>query len=94
MSFVVQSMGQRQYKVNAPTVGASLRCRMPTFLYIVIFLTAPLGLLVCLARARYNTCVEDKVPMVFLVLTSGISFITLILSLIPICWTAQVITQD
>lgn len=89
MSCVVQSLGQRQCKMDTSAAGTALRnCRLPTSLCITIFFVALMSLLVYLAGARYNTCVEDKASIICLVFTSRIIFIILILTLILTCWTS------
>ncbi|XP_010948149.1 claudin-6 isoform X2 [Camelus bactrianus] len=64
-------------------------------LSVITLLVALLGFLIYLAGAKCTTCVMDKDSKARLVLTSGIIFvISGILTLIPVCWTANTIIRD
>lgn len=71
--------------------SAPRSCRLPTSLCITTFLVTLLNLLVYLLRTGTNICVPDRESMVSLVLTSGITFVILVLTLILICWTSHII---
>ncbi|XP_006873953.1 PREDICTED: claudin-6 [Chrysochloris asiatica] len=95
MSCVVQSTGQMQCKVYDSLLALPQDLQAARALCVVALLLALIGLLVYLAGAKCTTCVEDKDFKARLVLTSGIIFIISgVLTLIPICWTANTIIRD
>ncbi|XP_008588479.1 PREDICTED: claudin-4 [Galeopterus variegatus] len=95
MNCVVQSTGQMQCKVYDSLLALPQDLQAARALCVITLLVALLGLLVYLAGAKCTTCVEDKDSKARLVLTSGIIFlISGVLTLIPICWTANAIIQD
>lgn len=95
MSCVVQSTGQMQCKVYDSMLALPQDLQAARALCVIALLVALVGLLIYLGGAKCTTCVEDKDSKARLVLTSGAIFVTSgILTLIPVCWTAQAIIQD
>ncbi|XP_006204359.3 claudin-6 isoform X1 [Vicugna pacos] len=95
MSCVVQSTGQMQCKVFDSLLALPQDLQAARALSVITLLVALLGFLIYLAGAKCTTCVMDKDSKARLVLTSGIIFvISGILTLIPVCWTANTIIRD
>ncbi|XP_017656688.1 claudin-6 [Nannospalax galili] len=95
MSCVVQSTGQMQCKVYDSLLALPQDLQAARALSVITLLVVLIGLLIYLAGAKCTTCVDDKVSKARLMLTSGIIFIISgILTLIPVCWTANSIIQD
>ncbi|KAK2489590.1 hypothetical protein MC885_001314 [Smutsia gigantea] len=95
MSCMVHSTGEMQCKVYDSLLAQPQELQAVCALCVITLLVALLDLLVYLAGAKCTPCVEDKDFKAYQVRSPGIIFvISLVLSLIPICWIAHTFIQD
>ncbi|XP_006878078.1 PREDICTED: claudin-6-like [Chrysochloris asiatica] len=95
MSCMMLSTGQMQCEVYDSLLALPQDLQAARAFYIVALLVGLIALVVYLAAANCTTIMENKDFKPCLALTSGIILITSgVLTLIPICWTANTIIHD
>ncbi|XP_058854084.1 claudin-3-like isoform X2 [Acipenser ruthenus] len=95
MNCVVQSTGQMQCKVYDSLLGLPEDLQAARAMTIVSILLAIVGIMVFVAGAKCTNCMEDEARKPKITISSGVIFIISgMLQLIPVSWSANVITMD
>ncbi|MBN3272032.1 CLD3 protein, partial [Polyodon spathula] len=95
MNCVVQSTGQMQCKVYDSLLGLPDDLQAARAMTVVSILLTIVGFLVFVAGAKCTNCMEDEARKPKVIISSGIIFIISgMMQLIPVSWSANVITMD
>ncbi|CAM5105019.1 unnamed protein product [Natator depressus] len=95
MNCVVQSTGQMQFKVYDSVLALPQDLQAARALVVISIMLAVLGLMVALIGAQCTRCVEDETTKAKITIVSGMIFLLAgIMTLIPVCWSANIIIRD
>ncbi|CAM5165418.1 unnamed protein product [Eretmochelys imbricata] len=95
MNCVVQSTGQMQCKIYDSMLALPQDLQAARALVVIAIVLAVLGLMVALIGAQCTRCVEDETTKAKITIMSGVIFLLAgIMTLIPVCWSANTIIRD
>ncbi|XP_028662685.2 claudin-4-like [Erpetoichthys calabaricus] len=95
MNCVNQSTGQMQCKVYDSLLALSQDLQAARAMVTISIAVGFLGILLSIVGAKCTNCVQEESIKARISITTGIMFIiTGLLTLIPVCWTANTVIRD
>ncbi|XP_034637900.1 LOW QUALITY PROTEIN: claudin-3-like [Trachemys scripta elegans] len=95
MNCVVQSTGQMQCRVYDSMLVLPQDLQAARALVVIAIVLAMLGLMVALIGVQCTRCVEDGTTKAKITIVSGVIFLLAgIMTLIPVCWSANTIIRN